>query len=99
MPSGILALNPGVPAIAIGYLHKSQGIMRELGQADRCLDISTVSGPDLIEAFARLRAEGRRPSSDAYIARARRFKRSLATLLPLLVENNTKVVVRGRMAS
>ncbi len=99
MHSVILALNAGVPAIAIGYLHKSQGIMRELGQADRCLDISTVSGPDLIEAFARLRAEGRRPSSDAYIARARRFKRSLATLLPLLVENNTKVVVRGRMAS
>jgi colanic acid/amylovoran biosynthesis protein len=99
MHSVILALNAGVPALAIGYLHKSQGIMRELGQSDRCLDIAAVTGTALIEAFARLRAEGVRPSSGEYVARARRFKRALGQILRALIERNTKVVLRRNSAS
>lgn len=81
MHSVILALNAGVPALAIGYLHKSQGIMQALGQADRCLDIGAVTPEALIAGFERLRREGGRPSAAAYVAHARRVKRAIGEIL------------------
>ena len=55
MHSVILALNAGVPALAIGYLHKTSGVLEELGMADRCYDINTLTAAELIDGFERLR--------------------------------------------
>jgi polysaccharide pyruvyl transferase WcaK-like protein len=56
MHSVILALNAGVPALAIGYLHKTSGVLGELGLAEYCYDIATLTAEELIAGFERLRA-------------------------------------------
>ncbi len=52
--SVIFALSSYVPAIAIGYGYKTQGIMNDLELDDWVLDILTVETNQLIELFDRL---------------------------------------------
>jgi colanic acid/amylovoran biosynthesis protein len=47
MHSVIFALAEAVPCVAVGYLHKSRGIMRMAGQAERLADIRGVDGAGL----------------------------------------------------
>ena len=54
MHSAIFALSAGVPALAIGYLHKSAGIMEMLGLERHVLDIDTIDAQRLCEAADRL---------------------------------------------
>ena len=49
MHSNIFALSEGVPVVAIGYLHKTQGIMEMIGIDDLFVDINHVSGSILVE--------------------------------------------------
>jgi colanic acid/amylovoran biosynthesis protein len=84
MHSVILALNAGVPALAIGYLHKTSGVLEELGMADHCYDINTLTAAQLIGGFERLRCVGAAPGVAPYLDRARRAKRVLAQLLWML---------------
>ncbi len=81
MHSVILALNAGVPALAIGYLHKTSGMLEALGLEARCLDIATISAEQLTDAFVALRGRPEQPAVAPFLARARRFKDALRPLL------------------
>ena len=85
MHSVILALNAGVSALAVGYLHKTRGVLGDLGLAERCLDITSVSADELVGAFERLRAAPAQPAVAPFLARAVRFKRALPALLQATV--------------
>jgi colanic acid/amylovoran biosynthesis protein len=54
MHSAIFALSAGVPALAIGYLHKSAGIMEMLGLERYVLDIDTIDAERLCAVADRL---------------------------------------------
>jgi colanic acid/amylovoran biosynthesis protein len=82
MHSVILALNGGVPALAIGYLHKTSGVLEELGLAAYCYDIEVLTAEALVDGFERLR--GAYPNVAPYLARARRAKLALAQMLWML---------------
>jgi colanic acid/amylovoran biosynthesis protein len=81
MHSLIMALNAGTPAMAIAYLHKTNGFLAEVGLAHRGLEISTVTAAELAAAFEQLRAAPEQPGVVPYLARARRFKQALVPLL------------------
>lgn len=81
MHSVILALNAGVPALAIGYLHKTSGMLEALGLEGRCLDIATINAEQLNAAFAALRQQPEQPAVAPFLARAQRFKDALPPLL------------------
>jgi colanic acid/amylovoran biosynthesis protein len=85
MHSVILALNAGVPALAVGYLHKTRGVLGDLGLAERCLDITGVSADELVAAFECLRAAPAQPAVAPFLDRALRFKRALPALLQAAV--------------
>jgi colanic acid/amylovoran biosynthesis protein len=57
MHSAIFALSSGVPTLAIGYLHKSLGIMEMLDVARHVVDIDTISTEQILQAFDTLWAE------------------------------------------
>jgi colanic acid/amylovoran biosynthesis protein len=57
MHSAIFAMGEGVPALAIGYLYKSLGIMEMLGFGHHALDIGSLDAAQLCAAFDRLWAE------------------------------------------
>jgi colanic acid/amylovoran biosynthesis protein len=88
MHSVILSINAGTPALAIGYLHKSRGIMREMGLNDRCYDIGAVTAEQLIAGFERLRDQPTQPLADAYVLWGRRFKQALCPLLRIIVDRS-----------
>lgn len=75
--SFILATNAGVPALSIGYLTKSIGILSDMGLPDRCLDIQHVNVADLWQAFCRLQREGLPDHIKSYIATARSRQQAL----------------------
>lgn len=54
MHSNIFALSEGVPVIAIGYQHKTEGIARMLGWEDWVIDIQRVDEKELIQLLRRL---------------------------------------------
>ncbi|HEX6288574.1 MAG TPA: polysaccharide pyruvyl transferase family protein [Herpetosiphonaceae bacterium] len=60
MHSAIFALSGYVPALAIGYLYKSVGIMELLGLERYALDIDTLTAERLCAAFDALWAERER---------------------------------------
>ncbi len=68
MHSNIFALSQGVPVIAIGYLHKTQGIAEMAGLAQWVLEIDQVDDALLVERLAALWAE--QEAWRAHIARA-----------------------------
>ncbi|MGE5221224.1 MAG: polysaccharide pyruvyl transferase family protein [Omnitrophica WOR_2 bacterium] len=57
MHSNIFALSQGVPAIAIGYQHKTRGIAEMAGIAPWVIDIRTIDAPALIEKLKSLWTE------------------------------------------
>jgi colanic acid/amylovoran biosynthesis protein len=54
MHSNIFALSGGVPVIAIGYLHKTQGIAAQVGIDDWVIDIQDIEAAGLISKFDQL---------------------------------------------
>jgi colanic acid/amylovoran biosynthesis protein len=54
MHSNIFALSEGVPVIAIGYQHKTQGIARSLGLEEWVMDISQINEKKLSELISKL---------------------------------------------
>lgn len=54
MHSNIFALSQGVPVIAIGYLHKTQGIARSVGLEEWVVDINQINGEGLVDKYERL---------------------------------------------
>ncbi|HEY0601967.1 MAG TPA: polysaccharide pyruvyl transferase family protein [Herpetosiphonaceae bacterium] len=57
MHSAIFALSRNVPALAIGYLYKSVGIMEMLGLERHALDIATIDAETLCAGFDALWSE------------------------------------------
>lgn len=57
MHSAIFALSAGTPALVIGYLHKSAGIMQMLGLQEYIRDIDALDPIQLCAAFDHLWAE------------------------------------------
>lgn len=86
MHSAILAINAGVPVLTIGYLHKSRGVMRELGLAHFCHDIGQVTPNDLVEGFAALRAAPHQPQARQYVVFARRAKAAVVAIVKSIAE-------------
>lgn len=72
MHSAIFALSTGVPTLAIGYLHKSIGIMEMLGVARYAVDIDTISAEHILPAF------------DALWAKRYEVRRHLNTRIPAM---------------
>jgi colanic acid/amylovoran biosynthesis protein len=75
--SFILATNAGVPALTIGYLTKSIGILSDMGLADRCLDIQHLNTTKLWQAFTRLQQEGLPPHVETYVTTTRQRQQAL----------------------
>lgn len=84
MHTAIFALSSGVPALAIGYVHKSIGIMETLGLARYCVDIAAVDADELLRVFDELWADRAavRRSMAARIPAMRRTLEQLPGLLP-----------------
>lgn len=80
MHSVILAINAGVPAVAIGYLHKTAGVLAEAGLSERALDISSITGEQIVAALDAL-GDPDTSRADAYLQRAARVRRGLPGLL------------------
>jgi colanic acid/amylovoran biosynthesis protein len=88
MHSAIFALSRNVPALAIGYLYKSVGIMEMLGLERHALDIATIDSATLCAGFDAIwseRDELRRRLS----ARIPAFQRTLEQL-PLLIRRSVE---------
>jgi colanic acid/amylovoran biosynthesis protein len=54
MHSNIFALGSGVPVLAIGYLHKTQGIMQMLGLSDWVIDIREAEPGNVVPRLQQL---------------------------------------------
>jgi colanic acid/amylovoran biosynthesis protein len=74
MHSVIMALNANIPAMAVGYLHKSLGMMREVGLEEYCVDIENVTMQILIQKFSVLVASNQTEPISSYMQRARQSK-------------------------
>lgn len=84
MHSAILAINAGVPVMTIGYLHKSRGIMRELGLVQWCFDIGSITPAELIQGFNALRQAPEQEQAQRYVTFAVRSRKVLTTLLQMV---------------
>lgn len=58
MHANIAALDSGVPVLAIGYSHKTRGILEDFGLADRVMPIERLDSENLIEQIGRLFEDG-----------------------------------------
>lgn len=90
MHAVILALNAGTPALAIGYLHKTRGVLEELGMREHCLDISTITSEQLLAAFEQLRRDAKRDPAAPYLRHARRAKSALGRILASIAAQPTR---------
>jgi colanic acid/amylovoran biosynthesis protein len=84
MHSVILAFNAHVPALAIGYLHKSQSLFRDLGISAYCLDIQQITTAQLLAQFHELQATRPNELVQHYIEEAQQAKQQLGGLLQRL---------------
>ena len=98
MHAVILALNAGTPALAIGYLHKTRGVLEELGMRERCLDIGTITPEQLLAAFEQLRHDARRDPAAPYLRHARRAKGALGQILASIAAQPTRPVSLDSLA-
>jgi colanic acid/amylovoran biosynthesis protein len=89
MHSAIFALSVGTPALAIGYLHKSVGIMEMLGLTRYVLDIDTIDAQRLCMAVDRLWDE--RPAVCERLAVRIPAMRSTLRALPALLQKSLRV--------
>lgn len=85
MHSAIFALSNAVPTLAIGYLHKSEGIMRALGLGRYVLDIRAVDAAMACAAFDRLWAE--RDATRQLLARRMPMVQATLAHLPQLIRS------------
>lgn len=81
MHSVILATNAGVPALAIGYLYKTAGVLAELGLQHATLDIATLTADQLVERLDTLRDQAPPPAVHAYLDHSARVRSALPALL------------------
>jgi colanic acid/amylovoran biosynthesis protein len=84
MHSVILAFNAQVPALAIGYLHKSQSLFRDLGISAYCLDIQQITTAQLLAQFHELRTAGTNELVRSFIEETQQAKQQLGGLLQRL---------------
>jgi colanic acid/amylovoran biosynthesis protein len=49
---GIFALRQSVPCVSVAYEHKMRGFMQALGMEEFCLDLETVTAPQLVDKLA-----------------------------------------------
>jgi colanic acid/amylovoran biosynthesis protein len=98
MHAVILALNAGTPALAIGYLHKTRGVLEELGMRERCLDIATISAEQLLAAFEQLRRDATRDPAAPYLRHARRAKHALGRILASIVQQPAHPIALDSLA-
>lgn len=88
MHSAIFALSRNVPALAIGYLYKSVGIMELLGLERHALDIATIDAEALCAGFDALWSE-REAIRRHLAARIPAFQSTLDHL-PLLIRRSVE---------
>lgn len=81
MHSVILALNAGIPALAIGYLHKTQSVLGDLGMQSYALDISSITAKALLERFGQLRESSGQSALAPSLEQARQQKQQLGQML------------------
>jgi polysaccharide pyruvyl transferase WcaK-like protein len=81
MHSLIMAMNAGTPVVAIGPLYKTSGVMREVGLLEQCFDIERVTAEELVRAVDSALGAPEDERVRAYIALARRAKRSIGVIL------------------
>jgi colanic acid/amylovoran biosynthesis protein len=84
MHSNIFALSQGVPIIAIGYLHKTEGIARMVGVEEWVIDIKNVKGVVLQEKLA-----------DLWAAR-QKWKETIQEHIPAIIKEANKA---GKLAA
>jgi colanic acid/amylovoran biosynthesis protein len=87
MHSVIFALNEGVPTLAIGYLHKTRGMLAEAGLSEYGLELNSLNSTQILEHFDRLVAQPTQPNAQRYIQHAQRIKRGLPDLLRQVVHH------------
>jgi colanic acid/amylovoran biosynthesis protein len=86
MHSAIFAMSAGVPTLAIGYLHKSIGIMEMLGLERYALEIDSLDAQRLCAAFDHLWAE--RPAVRQQLDSRIPVMRATLERLPLLIRRS-----------
>jgi colanic acid/amylovoran biosynthesis protein len=79
--SFIFATNAGVPAINIGYLTKSEGILRDMGMLDRWIDIERFDSERLWEIFLALQQESSQKTAQQYVNNAQIRHQKLQNIL------------------
>ncbi len=84
MHSVILALNTGTPTVTIGYLHKSRGVMAEVGIGAHVIAIDHVSAATLIELVHQVQQQPAAATIRAYSIRAQRAHRALGKILAMI---------------
>lgn len=84
MHSNIFALSQGVPIIAIGYLHKTEGIARMVGVEEWVIDIRNMKGVVLQEKLA-----------DLWAVR-QKLKETILEQIPAIIEETNKA---GKLAA
>ncbi len=80
MHSVILASNQGTPAVAIGYLHKTAGILQDMGLQQRGLEIGTVTSEQILAAVQTILHE-QPVDISAYLLHSHTFKAELREML------------------
>ena len=98
MHAVILALNAGTPALAIGYLHKTRGVLEELGMRERCLDIGTITSEQLLGAFEQLHRDANTDPAAPYLRHARRAKGALGQILASIAAQRTRTPALDSLA-
>lgn len=88
MHSAIFALSRNVPALAIGYLYKSVGIMEMLGLERHALDIATIDAETLCAGFDALWSK--REATRRHLAERIPAFQSTLDHLPLLIRRSVE---------
>lgn len=79
--SFIFATNAGIPAINIGYLSKSEGVLRDMGLLDRWIDIEQFDSEKLWRVFTLLQQEGMRATAQQYVLNSHKSRQKLHDIL------------------
>lgn len=89
--SFIFATNAGVPAIVIGYLSKSAGLLADMGALNRHIDIRQLTGASLIAAFDALQHDDCQHQLDTYVQNARQRHNAMIQTLRRIAGSLTTV--------
>ncbi|PBC77879.1 colanic acid/amylovoran biosynthesis protein [Streptomyces sp. TLI_235] len=104
--SVIFALTSGVPCVAIGYEHKTAGIMAELGLSAKVVPIEEVTADRLWTLVGPLLGPGAeeyrallRDRVPGYVARAEEFPAMLRALLPATAQDTARAVAQPQVSA